>query len=74
MDFESSEFYRNRDHFDVSVWWTASAIIGALPIALSIVFIAFVPPRLLPSLKPFWKANENQPRPTNMHADTVWLI
>jgi hypothetical protein len=74
MDFEDSEFYRDKAHFDVSNWWITSAVVGALPMIFSLSCIAVIPPRLLPNLKPLWKANEHRNRPDGMDADTMWLI
>jgi hypothetical protein len=59
MDFESHEFYRDERHFHVATWWIASAVVGALPMLFSLLCITIIPPRLLPNLKPLWKANEN---------------
>jgi hypothetical protein len=72
MDFENTVFYR--EYFDVTVWWTTAAVVGALPMLFSLLCITIMPPRLLPNLKPLWKANENENRPAAMDADTMWLI
>ena len=33
MDFENADFYLDREHFDVSSWWIAAAVVGALPMS-----------------------------------------
>lgn len=69
MDFANSDFYR--DHFDVDKWWTAAAIVGALPLFGSFVAALI----LLMKLKPLWKASEEHSPPVRpSHVDMGWLI
>jgi hypothetical protein len=74
MDFQDSEFYRDRNHFDVSNWWTGSAVVGALPMMGSLWCILFPPTQLLLKLKPLWKASEHMNPSEVTNADTMWLI
>jgi hypothetical protein len=71
MDFEGARFYRDPNHFDVEVWWERGAIVGGIPLLISsIISIA-----LLRSLKPLWRASEQQNPPTDAsHANMIWLI
>ena len=71
MDFEGVRFYRDSGHFDVEAWWRRGAIVGAIPLLIcSIVSIG-----LLRSLKPLWRASEQQNPPTDAsHANMIWLI
>ncbi|KAK4202353.1 hypothetical protein QBC40DRAFT_43685 [Triangularia verruculosa] len=71
LDFENAEFYRNKDHFNVYTWWMAGAIVGALPITLSLGWAV----RLLIQLKPLWQASEqHNPHVRNPEVDMIWLI
>ncbi|KAK3326807.1 hypothetical protein B0H66DRAFT_581114 [Apodospora peruviana] len=71
MDFEDARFYRDPNHFDVEVWWKRGAIVAGIPLLIcSIISIA-----LLRSLKPLWRASEQQNPPTDAsHANMIWLI
>ena len=69
--FENSQFYRNKDHFDVAKWWWAAAIVGALPIFGSFLAAVF----LLMKLKSLWQASEQgNPEIMDAEVDMQWLI
>ncbi|KAK4643897.1 hypothetical protein QC761_300030 [Podospora bellae-mahoneyi] len=71
LDFESAEFYRNPNHFNVYKWWMAGAIVGALPITFSLLRAAW----LLIRLKPLWQASEqHNPHVRNPGVDMIWLV
>ncbi|KAK4180625.1 hypothetical protein QBC36DRAFT_19517 [Triangularia setosa] len=71
LDFESAQFYRNKNHFNVEAWWMAGAIVGALPMAASLARAGW----LLMQLKPLWQASEqHNPHVRNPEVDMIWLI
>jgi hypothetical protein len=70
LDFEDAYFYKNPDHFDVTKYWWAGAVVGALPVFGSLFAASF----LLTSLKPLWQASEQSTPPGDVEVEMRWLM
>jgi hypothetical protein len=80
LDFEDAEFYRKKEHFDVTKWWWIAAILGAFPVVLFFLIAVL----LMMLLQPLWQedtgcewnsivAEESGGREDIKGADMKWL-